>query len=322
MYAKVVGDKANNLLAKCNTERPYRLKIVSSMKIFTGLVLVSLLLGGCTSRINHFKNFSDAGVIYADTMNKLLGEAGGVSIDGDSAVLLETRSGLSTGFDGERDKTFDQHNKLLQKRLNILGDIRDHTLLLKSYFEALAALAGSDVGTGISTATQGIVSQLDQLNPKITNAKLGAAPIGALIGPVTELLVASFQQAVLDEELKANSNTIERELALHVAAIKSVAAIWKTDHQVILSGQDIENRNLFLQNKALPGNWAKTRKAILVSGNSLELVDSATMAAENLKITFENLVENKVSAEDIPLIFNDLNKVMDLIELVKKGPSA
>jgi hypothetical protein len=119
-----------------------------------------------------------------------------------------------------------------------------------------------------------------------------------------------------------NAQVIERELALQVAAIKAIAEIWKTDQQIIVGGKDINNRDQFLQNNALPGNWAANRKAILITDNSTKLVDSATDASEGLKETFEKLVANKASIEDIPLIVTDLIKVLALIELVKKGSSA
>lgn len=287
-----------------------------------GLLAASLLLGGCASRISQFKSFSEAGIAYADTMGKLLDESGGVSIDADSAVLIETRSAMKVGYDGDRDKKLGEHNQQLKKRLVILNDINEHSQLLKSYFEALAALAGSDVNTEIATATTSIVGELGKLNPKISNAKLGSAPISSLIGPVTEMVVAGFQQAALEKELKINAQAIERELALQVAAIKAVAEIWKTDQQIIAGAKDTNNREQFLQNEVLPGNWAANRKAILIADSSTNLVDSATAASENLKKTFEKLVENKATVEDIPLIVNDLNKVLTLIELIKKGPSA
>jgi hypothetical protein len=291
-------------------------------KLLVGMFAVSLLLGGCASRINQFKSFSDAGTLYADTMGKLVNESGDISIDADSAVLIEARSEMSTGYDGDRDTKLGKHNELIKERLVILGDINEHGQLLKSYFEALAALAGSDVGTEISTATKGIVGELGKINPKISNAKLGSSPISSLIGPVTNMVVAGFQQTALEKELKTNAQVIERELALQVAAIKAIAEIWKTDQQIIVGGKDINNRDQFLQNNALPGNWAANRKAILITDNSTKLVDSATDASEGLKETFEKLVANKASIEDIPLIVTDLIKVLALIELVKKGSSA
>lgn len=291
-------------------------------KVLINVLAASLLLGGCASRISQFKSFSEAGIAYADTMGKLLDESGSVSIDADSAVLIETRSALRAGHNDDRDTKLGKHNQQIKERLVILGDINEHSQLLKSYFEALAALAGSDMGTGIATATQSIVGELGKLNPKISNAKLGSAPISNLIRPATEMVVAGFQQAALEKELKANAQTIERELALQVAAIKAVAEIWKTDQQIIVGAKDINNREQFLRNEALPGNWAANRKAILITDSSLNLVDSAVAASENLKNTFEKLVENKASVEDIPLIVNDLNKVLALIELVKKGPPA
>ena len=294
---------------------------IRSAKVVVGLLAASLLLSGCASRVDQFKKFGEAGVVYSDTMNKLLSASGEVAIDADSAVLIEARSSLSSGYDGERDKRLEQHNKLLNKRLKILNDIAAHNQLLNGYFKALAELAGSNAGTEIATGTTGIFAELNKLNPRISQAKLGKAPIGSLVGPATELVVASFQQAALENELKRNAKTIERELELQVAAIKEVAEIWKTDQKIIVGGKDITNREEFLQdNNGLPRNWAENRKAILTVNNSVELADSACTAAKKLKMTFVKLVEKEVDVEDIPLLVNDLNKVLNLIDLVKNDP--
>jgi hypothetical protein len=127
-------------------------------------------------------------------------------------------------------------------------------------------------------------------------------------------------------ELKANAQTIERELELQVAAMKAVAAIWTTDQETIIAGNKKINQEQFLKDNALPGNWAANRKAILIltAATSTELAKSVTEAPEKLKTAFEKLVSRgaKASIEEIPLLVNDLNKVLDIIELVKKGPSA
>lgn len=323
--------KTNKTCTKMVTKRPKLIEnpLQSSVshkpmnfcgtRALVGLLAASLLMVGCASRINQFKSFSEAGAAYADVMDKMLDESGGVSIDADSKVLIDTRSAHSPGLDGERDKKIEKHNKLLKERLVILGNIREHNQLLKSYFEALAALSESNEGTEIATATTGIVGELGKLNPKIANATLGNAPISSLIGPVTEIVVAGFQQAALERELNVNAQTIERELALQIAAIKAIGEIWKTDQQAMLNEKDKNNRIDFLQDKALPKNWAANRKAILITDSSTKLVDSATDASKKLKKIFKKLVGNQAGVEDIPLIVNDLKKVLELIELVKKG---
>lgn len=280
-----------------------------------------LLLGGCGSRVSQFKDFGEAGVKYADTMNKLLDASGGVSIDASSAFLINQRS--IPGDAGELNK-LKESDEQMKERVQILNAIAEHNRLLSTYFEVLAGLAGSNAGTEIGTGTTGIVNELSKLNPRISKATLrkGAAPIGSLVGPVTELVVASFQQAALERELKRNAKTIERELELQVAAMQAVATIWKSDQETIIEGNKKINQEQFLKDNALPGNWAANRKAILTASTSTKLADSAREAAKKLKEAFVKLAENKVDVVDIPVLVNDLKKVLELIELVKKGPSA
>ncbi|XOF32837.1 MAG: hypothetical protein ACL93V_12530 [Candidatus Electrothrix sp. YB6] len=305
------------------------MKLIKKTMIIPAVSL--LLLSGCASRVSQFKDFGEAGVLYADTMNALLHESGGVSIDASSASLINHRSGAIIGDDGkvkesDASKAYQElkeSDKIIANRLRILNDIAEHNELLKLYFKALADLAGSNAGTEIAVGTTGIVNELSKLNPRISKATLGNAPIGSLVGPVTELAVASFQQATLEKELKAHAQTIEGELELQVAAMKEVAALWKDAQETIIAGNRKIYQKQFFKDKVLPGNWAANRKAVLIDSNSVELADSVKEAPEKLKKAFETLVSkpDKVKLEEIPLIVNDLNKVLYLIELVKKGPS-
>ncbi len=282
-----------------------------------------LLLSGCANRVSQFKEFGEAGVKYVETMNELLDASGGVSIDATSASLISLRSNLINDIKTpEKIKAIDD---ILVDRLRILNAIAEHNQLLKLYFKALASLAGSNVGTEIATSTKGIVGKLSELNPRISKATLGNAPIGSLVGPATELVVGSFQQAALEKELKNNATSIKRELELQVAAMKAVAAIWKDDQgKIIARNKEINQKQFLNKDNALPEDWAANRKATLTASTSVELADSVTKAPEKLKEAFETLVSkgDKANIEDIPLIVNDLNKVLELIELVKKGPSA
>ena len=285
-----------------------------------------LLLSSCAVRVNQFQKFGEAGVLYADTINTLLHESGGVSIDASSAFLINQRSNLIIGDNSKAYEELKKNDNLMANRLRILNDIAKHNELLKLYFKALADLAGSNAGTEIATGTTDIVNELSKLNPQISKATLGKAPIGSLVGPVTELTVASFQQAALEKELKEERvQKIESELGLQVAAMKEVAALWKKNQEVIIAGNKKINQEQFIKDKVLPENWAADRKAVLIAtSNSVELADSVTKAPERLKAAFETLVSkgDKANLEDIPLIVNDLNKVLYLLELVKKGPSA
>lgn len=284
-----------------------------------------LLLGGCASRVSQFKEFGEAGVKYADTMNKLLSASGELAIDRNSTFLINGRSELSGGDDGNRSKILKSGNELMEERLHILNDIAEHNNLLKLYFKALAELAGSDAGTEITAGTAGIVKKLSELNPRISKATFGEAPIGSLVEPVTDLAVASFQQAALEKELKDHAKIIERELALQVAAIKAIEKNWEYDQKKMLEENRKINLKQFVQDYTLPEYWAENRKAILVANTSPAKLDkSASNAAGELEKAFKTLVTkgDKAKLENIPLIMSDLNKVIDLIELVKKGPSA
>lgn len=280
-----------------------------------------LLLSGCASRVSQFKEFGEAGVKYADTMNKLLDASGELAVDRNSASLINDRSELRSGDDGKRGEVLKRGNELLEERLRILNAIAKHNQLLKLYFEALAKVAA---GTEIAAGTKGIIEKLNEINPTISKATLGNAHIGSLVGPLTELTVASFQQAALEKELKYHANTIDKELELQVAAIKAIEESWEYDQKKVLEDNSKISQKQFIQDNALPEHWAENRKNILNGNTSPKLDKSASNAANELKTAFETLVTKGDNAklENIPLIVNDLNKVLDIIELVKNGPSA
>jgi len=288
--------------------------------IFVGALSASLVVGGCASRLGQFSDLSEAGVAYAEAMDKLLKESGALSIDADSAVLIESRSGLSSGYDGERDKRLDKHNKLLKERLIIISYIIRHGELLKSYFEVLGALASTNVGEDIASASNGIIAELGKLSPRIANAEFGDIRIGSLVEPPTRMVVAAFRQAALEKELRANAKTIERELALHTAAIRAVARMWKTDQKIIVEGKSIMNREQFVKNGPLPKSWAADRRSIIISDSALGLVDSAIKASVKLRKAFVKVVQKQVNIEDVLLLLRDLDDVRALVELVEKDP--
>src|SRR5688572_11759197 len=131
-----------------SSEISNRLKNIVKLLLFLSLsVLSSCSTPGATG----FKDFSEAGSGYANTMTILLDEAGPLAIDTDSVILRRTHPNLNTS--SLRQETVKEHNQLLKERLSILKDLRQHTLLLKSYFEALAALAADDSRKDISKST-------------------------------------------------------------------------------------------------------------------------------------------------------------------------
>jgi|WetSurMetagenome_2_1015567.scaffolds.fasta_scaffold00151_35 hypothetical protein len=286
------------------------------------LIIAAMGLAGCTTtaRINQFKDFSTVGVAYTNALDPLLTSAGEAAVDANSLILENEFPAIINNNSKSRSDNLKEQDDLLRQRLATLNDIRLHARLLRSYFQALGALAESDAAEGIATGTSDIVKQLGIISPKIKAAKIGKASVAEFISPVVTIAVKNFQLAALDRELAARSAVIERELELHSAALKAITLTMKED----LEYQSIKKMSKevytpYTEKKSLPADWAKKRKENLTSAQSVEAADKAAKAAEDLKKAFISIVEGKLTLSDLPAIINDINAILDLVELAKKG---
>jgi hypothetical protein len=280
------------------------------------LLLGALLFSSCaTARLNYFKQFSHAGIAYSDAVGVLLDKAGTAAIDTDSMVLTKARPQLSLE---EKKAAIVEQNRLLRERLDLLGGVKRHARLLRSYFEALGTLAESDAPSGIGTAAEGVVRAMGRLHPKIENAKVGATPVSNFIGSVTNIAVAHFKVAALESELKMRAATIERELDLQQAALSAIAEELRTDLTAQLQQQESKEVVLpYVKDDPLPDDWAKRRREALRAHVSLASADAAADAAGKLKITFVALSEGRYEFVDVPALIDDINEIIALMEEVK-----
>jgi len=227
------------------------------------LLAISFLLFGCASaKINQFSRFSELGSAYSEAIMGLTKEAGDVAIDADSVALMKARENLTPM---ERGETIIEHNKLLRERIELLRDLRRQALLLRSYFQALAALAKTDAPSGIGAAAEGVVSSLGNISERIKNAKVGALPVSEFIGPVVKIVVAQFHRGALEKELRVRAPIIERELDLQQAALQAIANQMRTDLQVLQQREEaLEVVDPFRAAKdSIPSDWTKLRKELL-----------------------------------------------------------
>ena len=136
------------------------------------MLLAGVVTSACTARVAQFGDFAQAGTAYVKASEAVLDEAGTASIRANNATVIKTREAVPPD---KRLKEILTHNELLKQRLVILQDIRRHGRLLQRYFEALAALAGSNAPQTAAAAAQGAVSAHAKQSPEIKSAKIGAA---------------------------------------------------------------------------------------------------------------------------------------------------
>jgi hypothetical protein len=289
-------------------------KTCASLLIFA--VLAGLFASGCaTARINRFRGFAQAGVAYTQATDVVLEEAGAAAIATDSMVLEKVRMDLSID---ERAEIILEHNNLMRERLKLLSDLRNHGLLLRSYFEALAALAETDAPSGIGDAAQGLVASLSELHPRIAEAKVGDLAVSSFVGKAAKLIVARFQLQALERELEANAESIERELDLQQAALSAITEQMETDLMAKLLQRESNEVVLpYAGEDSLPRNWAHQRQEILQAHISVGSAKAAAAAAGKMKISFVSLVEGRFTDGDLSTLINDINEIVTLIEEIR-----
>jgi hypothetical protein len=274
------------------------------------------LMTGCssTARVNQFQQFAEAGMRYADSVGTLTEAAGKAAIDADSMVLAKTRPKDSE----KRALKILEHNKLMKERLSLLGNVRRHALLLKSYFASLASLASSDAPSGIGTATEGLVDSMGQLSGKIKKSKVGDLSVSQFSGKVVTIAVANFRRAALEKELKARAPVLEQELDIQQAALRAIADQIKIDLQANL--QQMESKEVVLpyrNSKSLSSSWSKKRYKILTTHISLASAEAAADAAKRLKLSFVALLENRFGMTEMQALIKDIDEIISLVEAVK-----
>ena len=202
-----------------------------------------------------------------------------------------------------------------------MDDIKLHARLLRTYFQALGSLAESDAPEGIGAGATEVVKQLGNISPKIKEAKIGEAPVADFIGPAVKIVAKNFQRAALDNELYIRSSVIERELELRIpAALQAITRTMREDLRVQLNQRMFKEVFApYTKDVTLPKDWTQKRKVNLTSEVSVAAADAAANAAKDLKTAFISLVEGGFTLSDLPAVINDINAILDLVELAKKG---
>ena len=289
--------------------------------VLSALFLAGLLqiTSGCAAaRLTQFHNFAQAGTAYTKASQVVLDEAGTAAIEADSLIAQKGRDGLRTA--DERRQFIIGDNQELRKRLVLLGDIGRHGRLLQSYFETLAALADPKAPATLGTAAQGVFDSIGGLSPAIKSASLGGVKIADHIPQATNFVVQVFKAKALENELKARSKAIERELALQEAAFTVITSTLETDLAVQLQLEETEDViEPFAAPKDLPKGWAARREEILRARVAAASSKAAQEAAAKLRESFVALVENRLSEPSIAGIIAAINSMLNSIEAIKKA---
>jgi hypothetical protein len=279
------------------------------------LVAAVTSLNCASRRVNQFAAFAEAGRLYSEAVNELTIEAGNAAIDADSAVLLASRESLS---EMERLQALKEHKETLQPLLTVLFDLRKQTILLRRYFVVLAQLASDDAPSGIAERASGLVGELQTIGPGLKSAKIGDAEISSFVDAAVPVVVGHFQAKALESHLRAHSNTLEQQLEIQRAVVAALAESTTSHLEIVIQQSETEIvARPYVTGGQLPGDWADRRRESITASVTIQSVDRAVSASEELKRLFIALAENKETGTSFDELLADINAVLDFVELVR-----
>ena len=283
-----------------------------------GLLLLSVIFTGCANKkVNQYHAFSQAGQAYSDAIIELTQQAGNAAIDADSQILIQLRKSLDQS---DRSNIYPQHTNELVGILSNLRIFREHTGLLKKYFGVLSTLSEQGQTADIDTSTNTLVTALTTLSPSLINATVGGSKVSDLIKASPSFLIGSFQNKALENELKINARTIERELSLQQAYLNALAKDLESDLQAVINTKAFQEvATPYINSGNLPKGWAENRRQSLSSIVVMGSVNNAKKAADDLNKLFVALVSNKATDTEIEAAFGSINEILDLVEMFKSN---
>lgn len=293
-----------------------------------GVVLIAVSLGGCasTTKINQFRSFAEIGRQEQVVVSGVVDQAISSNIDASSRELLDARdvaagSGKWVGVDP--DEALDQNNLAVIATTRQFLDIKRHSALLDRYFESLAALADFD-SSGIASSTETTVGALTKLSPKLEALKAGDVTLPEAVGALAPVIVNAVKAGVLERELRAHADTINRELELQERLLQFLFASISEDQELLSQHQILDQlATPYADLKGpLSGDWMSTRRSILMSqAAAAQPAAKAAELAAKMRLTFLSLCEGKATAEDLAGYASDLSTLLTLVQVVSAAPA-
>ncbi len=282
------------------------------------LLLPLILLAACgTPPTSEFADFAKLGTVLTDNTPPLLDAAFDEAVKTDTLVLSEVRETLPDR--AERLTMLQASNNALKNRLVIYGDLIRHSQLLRSYFVTLGLLADTSGDSALGTGAKSIVDQLQGIHPNLADAQFGDANVGEFLKAAVPVAVGAFRSIALKRELDARAEAITEELNLQQAVLTAIAEQMRGNIETRLEKQNSEQIDMpYLDPGPLPGDWNERRLASLKTPITLQAVDAAARASENLRASFIALTEGGGAGGSLSQLLQDVSTVVTLVEALQK----
>ncbi|MEH2215394.1 hypothetical protein [Nostoc sp.] len=292
----------------------YKFVIRASIISFLGASLVA-----CGASLREYKKFANAGQEYAIALDTLLVTSGNYAVDADSEKLLRNRLEDTVK---DREEMYVDMTKKDKQWLILIGQMRQHTDLLKRYFIALENLATSDAPTQAQEVTEDIFTQLNNVSANIQGNPLVSEETGSALSEIPKIILSNKIKGALRKELEQRKETIYRELAIQESVLELLTIQLQSSLKTIQDNQ--ENRLLFKPYTAAdsisdPDEWIEKRRDILTITLSIEALNNASESAKDFKEAFKLLLEDKFTIARANELLSDINSLVHVAEEIKNN---
>jgi hypothetical protein len=223
---------------------------------------LTMSLAACsTPQPAEFQSVAQSGVTFAESVPPLLNTALNEAIASNSATLVIQHASAS---EDARKTALLEANSAYRERAKIFADVGSHAQLLKAYFVAMEGLANTGNDGAIGSEAENLVNAMGALSPGIEGFEIGGRSVSSIAGSVAPLIVADFQSAALEEELRRNGNAVVRAIGLQQAFLQAVASDLGSQLEAQQHEQAFKSViEPYVSSAPLPSDWAALRAAAL-----------------------------------------------------------
>jgi len=221
------------------------------------------------------------------------------------------------------EKRLKEHDKVIKELVTTLGSFRGHTNTLKTYFINLQALSGSDSPESVAKAVEELSTSINYANATIRDKEklVITDEQKEVFGSTAGLVARGIQSTKLQQALKRDAPIISEQLYLHEKLMEKLSGIlmqsakkayinkWKLN---VL--KPYKNKNISSES-----NWKKERKELLISTFFETSLDNAKKTAQQMRLFWGNMLENKTDLKSVGLLINDINEMTAVLHQLKQS---
>ena len=277
---------------------------------------ISVALVACGATLDEYKKYAEAGKAYSVAIDSLLTTSAQYFVDQNSETLLAN----DLQDPPSDDEAYRKALELDAEWLNLIALMRQHTNLLKRYFEQLENLATSGTPEQAKQATEKVFNQINGISNSIQQHPRIPPEAISPLSSIPEIILSSKIKGALREELLLRKEAIYRELELQDIVIDLLTAQIKKDLQII--SQEKEKRTTFEPfvsetPVSKPDAWVISRRNFRMMDLSVKALEDATQATTEFKKSFQLVLEDRFSTARANALLADIESLLTVAQELK-----